>query len=59
MIKRHVNIGTIDPQNSQASTIFVFMKDEVKLTIYSTELSTELELPYVDGGIKVGFPSPT
>lgn len=34
------------------------MKDEVKLTIYSADLSTELELPYADGGIKAGFPSP-
>ena len=34
------------------------MKDEVKLYIYSADLSTELELPYADGGIKAGFPSP-
>lgn len=34
------------------------MKDEVKLTIYSADLSTELSLPYADGGIKAGFPSP-
>jgi hypothetical protein len=31
------------------------MKDEVKLTIYSADLSTELSLPYADGGIKIGF----
>lgn len=34
------------------------MKDEVKLHIYKPDLSTELELPYADGGIKAGFPSP-
>jgi DNA polymerase V len=35
------------------------MKDEeVKLTIYLADLSTELSLPYADGGIKAGFPSP-
>ena len=57
-IQRRVNIGTIDPQNSPISTIFVLMKDEVKLHIYSADLSTELSLPYADGGIKAGFPSP-
>ena len=34
------------------------MKEEVKLHIYSADLSTELNLPYADGGIKAGFPSP-
>ena len=34
------------------------MKEEVKLHIYKPDLSTELELPYADGGIKAGFPSP-
>ena len=34
------------------------MKEEVKLQIYSADLTTELNLPYVDGGIKAGFPSP-
>lgn len=29
------------------------MKEEVKLHIYKPDLSTELELPYADGGIKV------
>ena len=28
------------------------MKEEVKLHIYSADLSTELNLPYADGGIK-------
>ena len=32
--------------------------NKVKLHIYSADLSTVLELPYVDGGIKAGFPSP-
>ena len=56
--KRHVNIGTIDSLNSQTSTIFVLMNEEVKLTIYSADLTSELNLPFVDGGIKAGFPSP-
>ena len=34
------------------------MKEEVKLHIYQPALSTTLELPYADGGIKAGFPSP-
>lgn len=34
------------------------MNEEVKLHIYSADLSTELNLPYADGGIKAGFPSP-
>ena len=34
------------------------MKEEVKLHIYKPDLSTELELPYADAGIKAGFPSP-
>ena len=34
------------------------MKDEVKLHIYSADLSMELDLPFVDSGIKAGFPSP-
>ena len=34
------------------------MKEEVKLHIYKPDLSTELALPYADGGIKAGFPSP-
>ena len=32
--------------------------NEIKLHIYSADLSTVLELPFVDGGIKAGFPSP-
>ena len=31
---------------------------EVKLHIYSADVSTELEVPFVDAGIKAGFPSP-
>ena len=34
------------------------MNEEVKLYIYSADLSTELNLPYADSGIKAGFPSP-
>lgn len=34
------------------------MKNEVKLHIYSSDPSTIMELPFVDGGIKAGFPSP-
>lgn len=34
------------------------MKEEVKLHIYSADISTVLELPYADGGVKAGFPSP-
>ena len=34
------------------------MKEEVKLHVYSADLSTELNLPYADAGIKAGFPSP-
>ena len=32
--------------------------DEVKLHIYSADTSTLLDLLFVDGGIKAGFPSP-
>lgn len=32
--------------------------DEVKLHIYSADTSTLLNLSFVDGGIKAGFPSP-
>jgi DNA polymerase V len=32
--------------------------DEVKLHIYSDDTSTLLDLSFVDGGIKAGFPSP-
>lgn len=32
--------------------------NEVKLQIYSADVSTVLELPFADGGIKAGFPSP-
>ena len=32
--------------------------DDVKLQIYSADLATILELPFVDAGIKAGFPSP-
>ena len=39
-------------------SIFALMHDEVKLYIYSADLTSELNLPYVDGGIKAGFPSP-
>lgn len=34
------------------------MNEEVKLYIYSADLSTELNLPYADSSIKAGFPSP-
>ena len=34
------------------------MNEEVKLYIYSADLSTELNLPYADSGIKAGFTSP-
>ena len=34
------------------------MKEEVKLHIYSADVTTELEIPFVDAGIKAGFPSP-
>ena len=43
---------------SSKSTIFAIMKEEVKLHIYSADLTSELNLPYVDCGIKAGFPSP-
>lgn len=32
--------------------------EEVKLQIYSTDTSTLVDLPFVDSGIKAGFPSP-
>lgn len=32
--------------------------EEVKLQIYSVDTSTILDLSFVDGGIKAGFPSP-
>ena len=32
--------------------------EEVKLQIYSADTSTNLDLSYVEGGIKAGFPSP-
>ena len=32
--------------------------EEVKLQIYSAATSTILDLSFVDGGIKAGFPSP-
>lgn len=34
------------------------MKDEVRLEIFSADPTTIMELPFVDGGIKAGFPSP-
>lgn len=34
------------------------MMKDIKLQIYSADLSTVLELPFADGGIKAGFPSP-
>lgn len=34
------------------------MMEDIKLQIYSADLSTVLELPFADGGIKAGFPSP-
>lgn len=34
------------------------MKEEVRLEIFSADISSELNLPYADGGIKAGFPSP-
>lgn len=34
------------------------MKKEVRLEIFSADISSELNLPYADGGIKAGFPSP-
>ena len=34
------------------------MNEEVKLYIYSADLSSELDLPFADCGIKAGFPSP-
>lgn len=34
------------------------MKDEVRLQIFSADPTTIMELPFVDGGIKAGFPSP-
>ncbi|MDO4160326.1 MAG: translesion error-prone DNA polymerase V autoproteolytic subunit [Prevotellaceae bacterium] len=30
----------------------------MKLTFYSTDLSSELKINYIDGGIRAGFPSP-
>ena len=45
-------------QNPQTSVIFVRMKEDVTLHIYSADLSSVLELPYADSGIKAGFPSP-
>lgn len=32
--------------------------NKVKIQIYAADISTVLKLPYVDGGIKAGFPSP-
>lgn len=32
--------------------------DDIKLQIYSADLSTAIELPFADEGIKAGFPSP-
>lgn len=34
------------------------MKEEVRLHIYSADLSSIMEIPFVDDGIKAGFPSP-
>ncbi len=34
------------------------MRDDIKLHIASVDISTELDLPLVDEGIKAGFPSP-
>lgn len=31
---------------------------DVRLTMYNPDNSTELSLPYADGGIRAGFPSP-
>ena len=32
--------------------------NDVRLHLYSADLTTVLELPFADGGIKAGFPSP-
>ncbi|MCD8292495.1 MAG: translesion error-prone DNA polymerase V autoproteolytic subunit [Prevotellaceae bacterium] len=34
------------------------MEPEIKLILYSADLSNRLELQYADGGIRAGFPSP-
>lgn len=34
------------------------MQEEIKLNICSAEVDSELALPFDDGGIKAGFPSP-
>lgn len=34
------------------------MQEEIKLNICSAEVGSELALPFDDGGIKAGFPSP-
>lgn len=39
-------------------SIFASMNEEVKLYIYIADITSELNLPYVDDGIKAGFPSP-
>ncbi len=36
----------------------MIMNEDIKLHIYSADPSTVLELPFVDDGIKAGFPSP-
>lgn len=33
-------------------------KNENNLTIYNVDTETYMPLPYADGGIKAGFPSP-
>lgn len=33
-------------------------KNEKNLTIYNVDTETYMPLPYADGGIKAGFPSP-
>lgn len=30
----------------------------IKLTMYSADLSSELSLPFADQGVRAGFPSP-
>ena len=34
------------------------MNDEVKLSIYSADADSVVELPYADAGVRAGFPSP-
>lgn len=43
---------------SKIANIYLCTSTKTNLKIHPSDQSLELSLPYVDGGIKAGFPSP-